>query len=115
MLKQMLKKNNQKGFTLVELMVVVVIIGVLVAIAIPVYNNASATARTNAIQANVRILKGAVSMYKSSNSGTVTANATSNTQLVPNYIQEWPTGPAGVSYSVTADVVDFTDTATPGS
>ena len=58
-------KKNQKGFTLVELMVVVVIIGILVAIAIPVYNNTLANAKEKADKANVRIIEGAVAMYLS--------------------------------------------------
>ncbi|NLN65275.1 MAG: prepilin-type N-terminal cleavage/methylation domain-containing protein, partial [Clostridiaceae bacterium] len=58
------RKRNEKGFTLVELMVVVVIIGVLTAIAVPVYNNATSKAKLNAIAANLRIINGAISQYQ---------------------------------------------------
>ena len=65
MLKKMLKmlKNNEKGFSLVELMVVVVIIGVLVAIAIPVYNITTDKAETGACHANQRMIEGAASQH----------------------------------------------------
>ncbi len=62
---RMFKKDE--GFTLVELMVVVLIIGILVAVAIPVFNSASASARKRACQANLRTLDGAVEQWASAN------------------------------------------------
>lgn len=62
MLKLFMK--NKKGFTLVELMVVVVILGILVAIAVPVYNNVSANAQQRACHANLRTIDGAKSAWQ---------------------------------------------------
>ncbi|HBI26232.1 MAG TPA: hypothetical protein DDY25_00665, partial [Peptococcaceae bacterium] len=56
---KMMKRDN-KGFTLVELMVVLLILGILVAIAIPIYNNVTGKANLNAIAANLRTIDGAI-------------------------------------------------------
>lgn len=65
MLKRFMK--NKKGFTLVELMVVVIILGILVAIAVPVYNNVTTDAQTSADQATARTILSAVTMASASN------------------------------------------------
>jgi type IV pilus assembly protein PilA len=55
--------GSQGGFTLIELMIVVAIIGILAAIAIPLYANIQTRARIGKAQADARTLVSAVSMY----------------------------------------------------
>lgn len=55
----MKKVNNKKGFTLAELLVVLAILAVLVAIAVPLFTGAIGEARQTAIDANKRAIKSA--------------------------------------------------------
>jgi prepilin-type N-terminal cleavage/methylation domain-containing protein len=57
------KTSRKQGFTLVEIMIVVAIIGLLAAIAIPNFVKARTTAQTNACIANLKQIDGAIQQW----------------------------------------------------
>lgn len=68
-------KNSKKGFTLVEIMIVVVIIGLLAAMAIPAFKKVRDTAQKKAILNNLRQLASAADQYFLENGVTTVSSA----------------------------------------
>ena len=91
--------KSKKGFTLVELMVVVAILAILVAVAIPVYNSVTTNAEKNACLANARTIDSAILQYNADSGNATkivlgtTAMATVQTNLTGNYLAVWPVCP----------------------
>ena len=121
-------RNRKSGFTLVEILIVVIILGILAAIVIPQFTNASQDARKSNLASQVQTLKSQIELYKlqhhdappqlqtnwdqftkcTNDSGTVSTAAnpvlpdpTTGYQYGP-YMQTTPTNPLTASSAVAA-------------
>jgi prepilin-type N-terminal cleavage/methylation domain-containing protein len=92
-----INKNLKAGFTLVEIMIVVAIIGLLAAIAIPNFVKARETAQKNACINNLRQIDGAIQQWALETKAAATDNVDS--AQVATYLKngEMPTCPLGNS------------------
>ncbi|MGB6132251.1 MAG: type II secretion system protein [Acidobacteriaceae bacterium] len=63
MLKRLTTRNRENGFTLVELMVVMLIIAVLAAVAIPKFVAAIRTAKEAALKEDLHVMRNAIDSY----------------------------------------------------
>lgn len=88
-MKLLALKNKKKGFTLLELLVVLAILAILIAIAVPVYKSQKEKAAITAHNANVRVLETAVESYRQDH-GEYPKNVDA---LKGNYIKSVPKVP----------------------
>ncbi|NLX63107.1 MAG: prepilin-type N-terminal cleavage/methylation domain-containing protein [Tissierellia bacterium] len=98
MLKFLFKKlrKNNKGFTLVELIAVIAILGIIAAIAVPRFSASRKKAAISAHNANVRTLMNAANLYFIENEQGANWTGGENEDW-NSYIQEWPEIPNGLS------------------
>ena len=93
--------NKKKGFTLVELLVVVAILGILMLLALPRFMDSTKGSKVRTFEANVRTLLSMANQYSADRAGTYTGieSATSDVKKMADSLLGKPDG---AKYTVTA-------------
>jgi prepilin-type N-terminal cleavage/methylation domain-containing protein len=72
-------RRNERGFTLIELMIVVIILGLLVSISLPLFNNMTHRARVASVKHNMHAIQVTVEDFSTRNDGVYPSNAMATT------------------------------------
>jgi len=84
--------KSKKGFTLVEILIVVVILGILAAIVIPQFTNASSEAKLSTLKSNLQAVRAQIQLYKIRNLDAPPSVAGFATEMDP-YLERIPVNP----------------------
>ncbi|MBI1784687.1 prepilin-type N-terminal cleavage/methylation domain-containing protein [Candidatus Sumerlaeota bacterium] len=107
-----------KGFTLVEIMIVVAIIGILIAIAVPGFIRARSMSRMKSCQENLTKIDGAKEQWALENNKSPGATVNQSDIIKSNsqgYLKGFPNEPSGGTYTIGAVGSDPTcSTGYPG-
>jgi len=87
-----MKARRRRAFTLVELLVVIIIIGILAAVAIPQFGDSSTDAKKSALKENLRLVRSAVDKFHIQHNSTY-----------PGVIKQHYNGTATAAHTTTAD------------
>jgi prepilin-type N-terminal cleavage/methylation domain-containing protein len=112
-MKTSLLRKNQKGFTLIEIIAVLVILGILAAVAIPKYLDMRTDAITNAAKGAVSELNARERLQLAQSK--LQDSAANSNYTPPSYDlgQDWGTVVSGTAVSFKGKMVVFTKTAQP--
>ncbi len=106
---------NKNGFTVIEIIIVMVILGIIAAIAIPNLTRNKITSNENTAKGIVRLISSAAENYAAVNNSSYPTAESDLTGATPPYLEQSYCGQniTGYSYSCAFAVGSYTVTATP--
>jgi len=91
-----MRTQVKRAFTLIEILIVVVILGILAAIVIPQFTDASAQAQDSSVRSQLQTIRGQIELYRVKNGGAdpdLTANWDDLVLASPPYLHSAPKNP----------------------